>query len=821
MSQVLRLFPEQYEAKVDALRLRALIVAECGSEPGKEIITSIVPTADADALKQRFAPVSEMMRLLQTGRALPSLVFADLRREIAALEPAGSYLTEEQLADLAVLLRSAEALYRFLSVNDSEDTNAEAGYPTLKALLGSEFLLPELADRIESLLDHFGRIKDNASATLKELRSEQAAVVRQTSKLTRSQLELAIREGWAEEGAQPTLRDGHLLIPVTPAYRKLVPGIVYDESATGKTVFIEPLAVVESNNRLRELEIAERKEIIRILIETADRIRPSIPLIGRLYEVMGKVDALHAVARYSLTINACVPPIKSEPHMRWFKARHPLLEAALKQQGRELVPLDICLEAPKGRILLVSGPNAGGKSVCLKTCALLQYMLQCGFPIPVSPDSEAGVFSALAINIGDDQSIDDDLSTYSSHLAAMKAFCRIASPESLLLVDEFGAGTEPELGGAIAEALLKHFNEHGSFGIITTHYANLKQFASEHEGIINGAMCYDRSAMKPLFKLEIGRPGSSFALEIAHRSGLPVEVLDYAKEIVGEERLHSERYLMDIARDRNYWHRKREEIRIQSKKQDAVTEKYEAALEKIRNERTSLIEEARKEATQLLAEANARIEGTIRQIKESGAEKEATRVAREALESYKEQHQSKQQSASSEHPLLPKSKRKKKIEHKAPIPFVPVPGVRVRIKGTDVEGTILEIKGDKAIIALGGAMSSTKPLSELERAKRPNAPAPVQRASSNITEHLHEKRMHFKEELDLRGMRVADALVAVDYFLDEAVQTGVPQVRLLHGTGTGALRQSIREDLSSKPFVKRFYDEDVRFGGAGITIVEL
>ncbi|GAB1252090.1 endonuclease MutS2 [Porphyromonas miyakawae] len=819
MQEPLNLFPKQYEAKVDADRVRDLLVAECSSEPGKEIILQIRPTADPAELKRRMAPVEELMQILRSGVSFPSLVIADLREAVASLEPAGSYLTEEELAALVALLKSVEALYRFLSA--TEDKGEQIRYPALNALIGGELLLPQIVRLIEGLLDRFGRIKDSASPKLKELRTERASVERQMSKLTHRQLELAIREGWAEPDAQPTLRDGHLLLPITPSYRRQVPGIVYDESATGKTLFVEPLEVVESNNRLREIDIAERKEIIRILIETADQIRPFITTIAQIYVAIGQVDAFVAIARYAYKIDGVIPIIHPRPYMHWFRARHPILEQALRAQGRELIPLDISLEAPKGRLLLISGPNAGGKSVCLKTCGLLQYMLQCGWPIPVSPDSEAGIFTRLAINIGDDQSIDNDLSTYSSHLAAMRQFCHFAGPTTLLLVDEFGAGTEPELGGAIAESLLKLFNDRESFGIITTHYANLKQFAAEHEGVINGAMCYDRGAMKPLFKLEIGRPGSSFALEIAQRSGLPEEVLAYAKELAGEERLHSERYLQDISRDRNYWHRKREEIRKQGKKQEAVADKYEAALEKLRAERTAIIEAAHKEATQLLNEANARIEGTIRQIKESQAEKETIRQARESLDVYKAQHAAKPVEEKLHTAPLPKRKHKKSERKSVDKPFVPTLESHVRIKGTDIEGVVIEIKGDKATISLGGNIRSTKPLKDLEAAKRTSASPSAKQATSNITDHLHEKRMHFKTELDLRGMRAAEALVAVDYFLDDAVQMGVPQVRLLHGTGTGALRSSIREWLASKPFVKSFRDEDVRFGGTGITIVDL
>ena len=816
---LLKTYPRAFEEKVGFDQVRELLKKKTCSSMGKDEIDALRAEDDSTQIMQRLERVKELLLILQEGRDFPSLSLEDLRRSLDGIRPEGTYLSEDRLPHLLQAIRTMEHLYRFLGYQQATNPDSQESprYPALLQLLPEGLLLPHIAQRIDSLLDRFGRIQDSASPELRAIRTERSSVERSMARQIRSLLAQAIREGWADEEARPSLRDGHPVIPVNPSYKRNIPGIVHDESSSGKTVFIEPIEIVESNNRMRELDAAERREIIRILILLADDVRPHIPSLFAMYQLVGVFDALFAIARFSQEERAIVPVIEPRPYLDWKEARHPLLRRTLQAEQRELVPIDLALKAPNARILLISGPNAGGKSVCLKTCALLQYMLQMGMPIPVHPDSTAGLFSSLAINIGDDQSIED----------------------------EFGAGTEPELGGAIAEALLAEFNAHKSFALITTHYRNLKQYASCHQGIINGAMLYDRGAMRPLFRLSIGQPGSSFAIEIAKKSGLPKGVLEMAESLVGKEMLDTDKYVQEIARDKRYWEKKRDNIRRQERQLEEEIEKYSSALAKLHSSRKEVLAQAQDEAQRLLKESNARIERTIREIKESNAEREKTLLARQELLQFAQEttlaHGEASQSEASQaidrewQRIENRRKRKEEKRRKAsdeaaqtspktPKPLPLEEGCKVRIVSQNgIEGTLLELRGRQALVALGGTMQTMIEVSKLERVagNTPKPSALTQRISSNITEHIHEKKTIFREELDVRGMRALDALQAVEYYLDEAIQVGCHRVRILHGTGTGALRQSIRQMLPTRPYVLRFYDEDVRFGGAGITIVEL
>lgn len=850
-------YPENYEVKVGFDKVRVLLVAYALSDMGREELEALAPIIPKGEIERRLAAITEMMSIAAEGKEFPSLRLADLRKELVGMQADGTFLVADRLPSLLSLLRAVEALYRFFRPKQAEPAGTEEAplFPALAAMLAEGLeVVPSLAKAVDNLLDRFGEIKDNASPALAEIRNEKASVERRTSQIVRRVLSRAIKEGWSDSDALPSIRDGHAVIPVNPAYKRAIPGIVHDESATGKTFFIEPLEVVENNNRFRELEAEERREIIRILIALAEQLRPHLSTLLSLYAMVGRYDAVGAIAKFAAQENAIVPRLSATPCLRWLQARHPILRRSLEHQGREIIPLDISLEATSRRLLVISGPNAGGKSVCLKTCALLQYMLQCGIPIPVHPDSEAGIFSTLAINIGDDQSIEDDLSTYSSHLKAMADFCRLASPQTLLMVDEFGAGTEPELGGAIAEALLSDFNKSGAFGLITTHYRNLKQFAATTEGLTNGAMLYDRGAMRPLFALAIGQPGSSFAMQIAKRSGLPASVLGKAREMVGAEVIDSDGYVQDIARDKRYWERKRDEIRRKNRQLEGEVAQYQEKLEALEAERRKILEGARQEAAAIVKASNALVERTVREIKESNAQREQTLAARQRLAQFGEALQEggkEEEGASSLQERLQwerekierrgKRKAEKKricktpstdvkgaIEEKAfpPLPesekYIPTEGDRVRILPNGVEATVIEVKGNTALLALGDNLSTRKPISGLEPllfVRRKGALE--EKVSSNLSGHLHEKRLSFREELDVRGMRAVDAIQAVDFFVDEALQVGSERVKVLHGTGTGALRQSVREWLATSPHVKRFQDEDVRFGGAGITVVYL
>jgi len=689
-------------------------------------------------------------------------------------------------------------------------------YPHLLALTGNVATYPEITKKIDGILDGFGRIKDNASSRLSDIRRELTSTMNGISKSLNAILRKAQAEGFVEKDVSPSMRDGRLVIPVNPSHKRKIKGIVHDESASGKTVFIEPSEVVEANNRIRELEGDERREIIKILTDFTNYLRPFLPDLLESYEFLAKIDFIQAKAAFALLIGAIRPPMEDTQRMDWVEAVHPLLYLSLKKQNRKIVPLDITLER-QNRILVISGPNAGGKSVCLKTVGLLQYMVQCGLLIPLKENSRVGMFNDIFIDIGDEQSIENDLSTYSSHLMNMKFFEKNCNEKSLLLIDEFGSGTEPQIGAAIAEALLDRFNRQQSFGVITTHYQNLKHFANEHEGVVNGAMLYDRHEMQPLFRLSIGNPGSSFAVEIARKIGLPEEVISHASDIVGGDYINMDKYLQDISRDRRYWERKRDEIRRERKHLEEITSKYEADLEAIDRQRKEILTQAKQQAEQLLTESNARIENTIREIKEAKADKEKTKQARQSLNEFKEKI------GPADSPRQGESVRKKQKQKPATpstmgVGEKPTIGDAVRMKGQTSIGEIMEISGKKASVAFG-MIKSTIDLDKLERVS--NHQIKKEKQASNTRDLLHERKLNFRQDIDVRGMRGDEALQAVMYFIDDAVQLGVPRVRILHGTGTGALRQIIRQYLGTVNGVAHYQDEHVQFGGAGITVVDM
>lgn len=633
------------------------------------------------------------------------------------------------------------------------------------------------------------------------------------------------------------MRDGRLVIPVAPGMKRKIRGIVHDESATGKTVFIEPAEVVEANNRIRELEGEERREIIRILTEFSATVRPQVPALLSSYEFLAEIDFIRAKALFGIDIKGLKPSFENKQIVDWFQAVHPLLQMSLAKHDKKVVPLDIILTRDK-RILLISGPNAGGKSVCLKTVGLLQYMLQCGMLVSMHERSHAGIFSHIFIDIGDEQSIEDDLSTYSSHLTNMKMMLKSCNGESLILIDEFGGGTEPQIGGAIAEAVLKRFNLKGTFGVITTHYQNLKHFAEDHEGVVNGAMLYDRHEMRALFQLQIGNPGSSFAVEIARKIGLPEEVIADASEIVGSEYIQSDKYLQDIVRDKRYWETKRQNIRKREKQMEDTIARYEQEIQELERSRKEILKKAKEEAERLLQESNAKIENTIRTIKEAQAEKERTRTARQELTDFKQQVENLEKAALEEkiarkmEKLREKQERKKdKKAKQANAPETPVaPKVRpieagdyVRIKGQTSVGQVMEISGKNAVVMFGLMKTNVK-ADRLERTDAPKAAPLSSKAtfvSSETQDRMYEKKLNFKQDIDVRGMRGDEAIQAVTYFIDDAILVGVSRVRILHGTGTGILRTLIRQYLATVPGVAHFQDEHVQFGGAGITVVDL
>ncbi|MDE6181349.1 MAG: endonuclease MutS2, partial [Phocaeicola sp.] len=568
------IYPQNFEQKIGFDSIRHLLKGKCLSTLGEEKVDEMAFSESFHEINEWLEQVMEFIRIIQEEDEFPDQYFFDVRLPLKRIRVEGMYLDEQELFDLRRSLETIRNIIRFLTPTTDGEEEGSSPYPTLRKLAGDIIVFPQLITRINNILDKFGKIKDNASSELLRIRRELASTTGSISRSLNSILRNAQAEGYVDKDVAPTMRDGRLVIPVAPGLKRKIKGIVHDESSTGKTVFIEPAEVVEANNRTRELEGEERREIIRILTDFSITVRPQIPAILQSYEFLAKIDFIRAKAQFSIQTNAIKPSWEEQQILDWTQAVHPLLQLSLAKHGKKVVPLDIELNHNQ-RILIISGPNAGGKSVCLKTVGLLQYMLQCGMPVPMHERSHAGVFSSIFIDIGDEQSIEDDLSTYSSHLTNMKMMMKNCNARSLILIDEFGGGTEPQIGGAIAEAVLKRFNEKGTFGVITTHYQNLKHFAEEHEGVVNGAMLYDRHLMQALFQLEIGNPGSSFAVEIARKIGLPEEVIADASEIVGSEYINADKYLQDIVRDKRYWETKRQNIRKREKQMDETIAKYE------------------------------------------------------------------------------------------------------------------------------------------------------------------------------------------------------------------------------------------------------
>lgn len=860
------IYPKGFEQKIGFSEIRTLLKERCLSPLGKEQVDVLTYSNDAEEIRRQLEETREFRRIQEGAEEFPLQHLFDVRESLLRLRLEGTYMDEPELFDLKRSLETIHAVVTFLSRNDGSD-NPHYLYPTLHALCHGVVTFPQLVRRIGDMLDRFGRMKDTASAELARIRRELAKAEGAVSRTLLNILRSAQSDGLVEKDVSPTMRDGRLVIPVAPGMKRRLGGIVHDESATGKTVYIEPTEVVEANNRIRELENDERKEVIRILKEVATQIRPHVRDILNSFRLLAALDFIRSKAELARLMKATEPQVQAQPLIDWTQAVHPLLRLSLEKQGKKVVPLDIRLTAqvndPKrdGRLLVISGPNAGGKSVCLKTVGLLQYMLQCGLSIPLGDRSVTGVFEHLMIDIGDEQSLEDDLSTYSSHLTNMKNMIRHANERTLLLIDEFGTGTEPQIGGAIAEAVLRQFCRRGAWGVITTHYQNLKHFADDHEGIVNGAMLYDRKEMQALFQLAIGRPGSSFAVEIARKIGLPEEVISDATDIVGTDYIQSDKYLQDIVRDKRYWESKRQNIHQHEKRLEVRGEKLEADIKEIDQQRKDILRKAKQQAEELLRESNRRIENAIREIRESQAEKEETRRIREELRAFEQEVATVDDGIMSDDDFARKlqqmeqrkerkaQRRREKAEReqqaadalksaqqkqKEGMPLKP--GDTVRIKGQTTVGTLEQISG-KMATALFGGMRTKMRLERLEHADAPAATSssgnsgaaqsgpsswePVRKDSRMTRSVIDEHRKGFRQEIDVRGMRADEALQQVQYFIDDAILVGVSQVRILHGKGNGILRQLIQQYLRTVPNVTSVRDEHVQFGGAGITVVEL
>ena len=852
------IYPNNFEQKIGFDEIRELLKARCLSTLGKEKVDEITFSTDAAVVNEWLSQVREFRRLQEEKDDFPMQYFFDVRESIKRIRLENTHLEENEVWDLRRSLETIVNIVKFLERGAEESASGEKTYPypALHRLTENVMTFPAMIRRIDSILDKFGKIKDSASMTLAGIRNDLAKMEGSISRTLYTILHAAQKDGLVDKDVTPAVRDGRLVIPVSPGVKRKISGIVHDESATGKTVFIEPTEVVEANNKVRELEAAERREIIRILTVFTDELRPHVNDILDSYEFLAQIDLIYAKTELAKLTKAFEPEVKAEPHLDWIHAIHPLLQLSLEKQGKKAIPLDIILTREK-RLLIISGPNAGGKSDCLKTVGLLQYMLQCGLAIPIGDRSTTGMFDNIMIDIGDEQSIENDLSTYSSHLLNMKNMMKQANARTILLIDEFGGGTEPTIGGAIAEAVLKQLWQKKTFGVITTHYQNLKHFAEDHEGVVNGAMLYDRNQMQALFQLSIGQPGSSFAIEIARKTGLPEEVIKDASDIVGSEYIQSDKYLQDIVRDKRYWEGKRQTIHQHEKSLEHKITRYEDELSEIERQRKEILRKAKEEAEELLRESNKKIENAIREIKEAQAEKERTRLVREELNAFKEELDTIDTRANDE--MIEKKirqlqerkerrekRKKEKAEksnqntqsnqstpstqssEKAPI----AAGDTVRIKGLTSVGTVESIEGKMATVIFGG-MKTKMRAERLEHAEKPKQQVSKQEernasiagaygnASKDTRDVIDTRKLNFKQDIDVRGMRGDEAINAITYYIDDAILVGVSRVRILHGTGSGILRQLIRQYLATIPNVSHFRDEHVQFGGAGITVVDL
>ena len=901
------IYPKNFEQKIGFTEVRSLLRARCLSTLGKERIDEMNFSTDATQVNIWMEEIREFRRIQEGQDEFPLDNFFDVRESVARIRLEGTHMEVEELFDLKRSLETIIAIVSFLSRGEeTEQGEVRHYYPALYNLADGVATFPLLVQRISQIIDKFGKMRDNASPELLQIRRELARIEGSISRTLYGILRAAQGEGLVEKDVTPTLRDGRLVIPVAPGLKRKISGIVHDESATGRTVYIEPSEVVEANNKIRELENEERREMIRILTDFAKKVRPNVREILDSYNLMAAVDFIRAKAELARLFKSFEPQVAEEPHIDWIRAIHPLLQLSLERKNNKnisysisvgdidsnkvskevdnrqdyntileeedearnvpssVVPLDIQLTKDK-HLLIISGPNAGGKSVCLKTVGLLQYMLQCGLSIPVGDRSKTGIFADIMIDIGDEQSIENDLSTYSSHLMNMKIMMRRASDRTLILIDEFGTGTEPQIGGAIAEAVLRQFWKKHAWAVITTHYQNLKHFAEEHPGTVNGAMLYDRHEMRPLFQLAIGRPGSSFAIEIARKTGIPEEVIRDASEIVGSDYIQSDKYLQDIVRDKRYWENKRQTIHSHEKELEKRISQYEKDIAALEQSRKEILNRAKAQAEEIIKESNRRIENAIREIREKQAEKEETKRIRQELAAYeaglldgsktdkgetsnkkklkssgllsdddfqkkvdkiksrKERHEQhlkekagKQQAAAE---ALKNAVRKQQSGGTV------MAGDSVRIKGLTSVGKVESIEGKQATVIFGGIRTKMA-VSRLEHVDAATIQSEQKQFqaynySRETRETIDKHRNQFRQELDVRGMRADEALNQVQYFIDDAILVGASQVRILHGKGNGILRQLIRQYLGSVPNVTNYRDEHVQFGGAGITVVEL
>ena len=825
------IYPQNFEQKIGFDRVREQVASLCSMRAAREIISQQEFSTSAEQILWQQSIADEMRTLLMLDADAPRDEYPDMEELLAKIGVEGAYLTVEQVVVLRRALMAVGNMVGFV-MNRSEQQ-----YPCLRRRCQSVCVFPDIIRRINQIVDEQGEIRDSASPELVQIRRAIREHEGQVSKRLHQVLNNAKRAGIVDADAMISIRDGRAVIPVSASNKRKLNGFIQDESATGKTFYIEPVEVVELNNQLRELEYALRREIVRILTEFTSELAPDAEPIASAAEYLAEMDAVRAKARWAIENMAGKPILSLDDRLVLRQAFHPLLAQTLQREKKELVKLDMQLDKQK-HILVISGPNAGGKSVCLKTTGMVQYMFQCGFPVTAGETSELPIFESICLDIGDEQSMDNDLSTYSSHLMNMKSMLQAASERTLVLIDEFGSGTEPVIGGAIAEAILERLLERGCYGVITTHYSNIKYYATGMEGIANGAMMFDVQNIRPLFKLEQGKPGSSFAIEIARKIGLPEDIIRVASEKAGSDHINLERQLREIARDRRYWSQKRDRIRLTDRKVEELETSYTEQLARIKQERQEIISKAKQEAQQLIADANRQIENTIRTIKEAQAEKELTRLARRELDEFKETVEGADSAFDNEkveremERLMRRKarreedkKRRGQVEEMAQQDQTPVykpieVGSKVRIEGQQVPGVVQSIKGRKAQVAFGQILTMVDKdklvvvsNAEYKKSVKPVTPRTV------LSVDISSRKLNFRDSVDVRGMRAIEALEVVQDLVDDALMVGVGGVTILHGKGTGALKEEIRRYLRSIPEVATVADEHADRGGAGITVV--
>lgn len=811
------IYPRNFEEKIGFDRIREMLRELCLSPSGEAYVEKIRFISNHDLLVKLLTQTDEFRQILSMPGNFPSNDYFDLTPELTRISIDGTYIEQDKLFDLRSSLATITECVKYISKQET------GKFPELKSLINPVFIEPEIVKRIDKIIDNVGKITDSASRELGEIRKKLASKRSSIDRKIKSSLQQAIKSGWVNSDTEVTIRNGRQVIPVPAAYKRQLRGFIHDQSATGQTVYIEPEEIFEINNEIREIEAEERREIIRILKDVSSFIRPEIPALIEAYRILGIIDFIRAKAKFAIKINAIKPELDHEPGIDWNLAVHPLLFLSHQKHKKTVVPLNIKLSREQ-RILVISGPNAGGKSVCLKTIGLLQYMLQCGLLIPVDDVSKSGIFTSLFIDIGDEQSLENDLSTYSSHLTSMKYFVQNSDSSSLFLIDEFGTGTEPQLGGAIAEAVLETLNSKETFGVVTTHYSNLKLMAGKENGIVNGAMLFDSKAMQPLYQLSIGKPGSSFAFEIARKIGFPKAILQSAEKKVGKKLLDFDQQLQQLEINKSEILKEKQKLAESKEQLSRITEKYQKLNSNLETRKSEIILAAQKDAAELIESSNKLIENTIKEIRESQADKEKTKLLRADLKV-------RQKKLSSQVQGIKLKKKKEKIEKPAApseIVFNKKEAITIgdviKITDQNVMGEVLDIIDDEVVIGFNSVRFKTR-ISRIEKISKEeskNLPKlTVHSKRSNVINDLNDKLATFNLQLDVRGQRGEAAIDLVKHYVDDAILLNIREVRILHGKGFGILRTMIHEYLRTLPEVKQFRDEHIERGGQGITVVIL